>query len=92
VSTNSRLVGLSIFNASIAEGGTRLIAIVDRIPLSMRIFGSNYNRLFNECWTTVDSRNGFKSLSCINSEENAPGHDNRLNKFGGHPIEERRVE
>jgi hypothetical protein len=32
---NSRLLGFRIFNEGIAEFGVRLIAIVDRISLSM---------------------------------------------------------
>jgi hypothetical protein len=86
-----RLVGLGIINGALRETGARIVAMVDRLPLSMGIFGTTYNRLLYESWTNEDSQNGFKSILCMDGSENAPSHRDRLHKFEAYSIEEKGI-
>jgi hypothetical protein len=88
---NNKLLSLGLINDAIVEFGVKILMTVDRLPLSMGIYGTTYNRLFYESWTSFDSKNGFKSILLINNEKNAPGHSNIFNKFGAYPIEEREI-
>jgi hypothetical protein len=84
-----RIIGLDVINQSL--NGLRILAQVDRLPLSMGIYGTTYNRLLLESWTTIDSKYGFKSILTTDCSENSLGHSNRLNKFGAYPIDEREI-
>jgi hypothetical protein len=85
-SSGLRLLGLNIINDALTETGVRIVAVVDQIPLSMGLYGETYNELLCRCWRSVDTLNGFKSILPRTSNENSPGHENRLNKFGAYPM------
>jgi hypothetical protein len=89
ISNGMRLLGLSVINESLIEEGVRVLGMAERLPLSMGIFGQTYNDLLCGSWGNVDTVNGMKSILCRNSNENSPGHENRLNKFGAYPITHR---
>jgi hypothetical protein len=86
VSSDMRLLGLGVINEGLYETGVRIVAMVDKLPLSMGLYGETYNELLCKCWGSVDTVNGFKSILPRTSNENSLGHENRLNKFGAYPI------